>query len=135
MTARRAEMAREWTRQDWILAGLIVGALLVAALLIIVPAFAASSPPDAPQCRLAGYVYGAEDLDEVAAVIVVQAGCPIDVARFERRLVLTSARWRVEMEIPRSGGWQQFAYTWGQDRAYIGAREVPITVTPREVPA
>lgn len=124
----------EWKRDDWIIAGLILGSLLIAALLVIVPAFGA--PEDTtPQCRITGWVYGTADPAESGALLAVPANCSIDVAHFERRLVLTSPRWRVEIEIPREEGWQRFSYTWGQDRAYIGAREVPIVASPREAPA
>ena len=117
------------TRADWFWTGLMWAFFLACALLVIVPAFAQAST--APACRVTALVYAAEDLAQVDVQDVqVPFACRIEVARFERRLVLTSATWYVEVEIPRAGGWMRFAYTWGRDQAYIGPRAIAVTNGP-----
>ena len=118
------------TRADWFWTGVMWATFLACALLIIVPAFA-SIKQAGPACHITGLVYATDDLAEVAvADVSVPFGCPIRAQRFERRLVLTSPYWYVEIEIPRAGGWMRFAYTWGGDTAYIGPRAVKITNGP-----
>lgn len=121
---------RAWTPMQWMTLGFIAMILLAIALIVIVPAFAAIQR-EPPACRVTALVYAAEDLAQVDVQDVkVPFGCPIDVARFERRLVLTSRTWYVEIEIPRAGGWMRFAYTWGRDQAYLGPRAIPVTNGP-----
>lgn len=131
MKKQHDDPVQAWTRQDWILAILILSALIVASMLVIVPAFAANQ--EAPECYITGKVYGAEALAEVDARLEVPSHCPISWSRFERRLVITSAHWRVEMELPRAGGWMDFRYTWGRPEAYFGAQPVVITATPAQL--
>lgn len=137
-------------RRWWMTVGIVWTMALLFALAVIVPGMThaengaiqerrvwagemVSTPNPAPQCRITGLVYAAEDLSQVDAQDVkVPFHCPITVERFERRLVLTSPTWYVEIEIPRNGGWMAFAYTWGGDTAYIGPRAIKIINGPKE---
>lgn len=123
-------------RRWWMAVGIVCTMALLFALLVILPAFAATqtdAPPcRAPQCHIRGYVYGTADLEEVAAMIAIPVYCRIEYQRVERRMVFTSPRWQVEINIPAAGGWMPFAYTWGSDRAFIGPEDVPVAAGPRE---
>ena len=116
--------------ERWFWMGVMWATFLACALLIIVPAFAGQ---ETPQCYITGKVYGAESLQEVDAALVIPDACPISWARYERTLVLTSARWRVEIQLPRGGGWMDFRYTWGHAEAYIGAEPITIVAGPAQV--
>jgi hypothetical protein len=107
------------------------GTFLACALLIIVPAFAVQ--PEPAQCYITGKVYGAEELGEVDARLTIPEHCPISWTRYERRLVLTSHRWRVEIALPRGGGWMDFRYMWGHAEAYIGTEPVQIVAGPAQM--
>ena len=60
--------------------------------------------------------------------------CDIGVSRFERHLVFTSKKWRVEVDIPKElNGWVRFRYPWGHTDAYFGVLTVPVMASPQEL--
>lgn len=127
------EPVREWGTFEKFCLVLFAAVLIVIAVIVIVPSQGLPAIPKEPQqCHVTGYVYGTPDLDQVEIKLDVPMGCPIAVSRFERRLVLYSSRWMVEVPLPQNGGWLPFAYTWGADRAYIGLQEIPVVAGPRE---
>lgn len=99
----------------WVLAGVLL--LPISAL--------------AQDCIVRGMVYGAADVQQVDAQLAAPAFCQFSIERFERRLVLRSAQWRVEVPIPADlQGWVRFSYIWGSWIAYFGSRGVQVESGP-----
>ena len=85
-------------------------------------------------CQVIGMVYGSADVAQVDAILKDDEICLIKVQRFERHLVFTTLKWRVEVDIPKDvKGWVRFRYPWGHADAYFGIQAVPVLASPQEL--
>ena len=85
-------------------------------------------------CQIIGMVYGSTDVAQVDAILRDDEICLIKVQRFERHLVFTTLKWRVEVDIPKDvKGWVRFRYPWGHADAYFGIQAVPVLASPQEL--
>lgn len=99
--------------------------LLLAGLLL-----AQASPAE---CVVRGMVYGADDATQVEMQITAPDFCNLRIVRYERRITILSAGWRVELDIPPTlRGWTRFYYLWGYGVAYLGTERIAVEYGPVE---
>jgi hypothetical protein len=112
----------------YILLGILVG-------LVVMVIAANAHDSSVPECYITGHVFESPKVEEAELHIEFPVyGCEkLKFAHFERRIVIESPKFRVEIDIPKSestNGWVQFRYIWGKSRAYIGTKEVAVVFSP-----
>lgn len=83
---------------------------------LLLALYLAASMPEG--CAVTGQVIVTDE--QVAALLIIPAACPIHVERIGQVIFLSGPRWVVMVEIPAAPGKYVFWYPWGSRYAFLG---------------